>query len=54
MGSGNLSCPLGSQVLPSVILAFSQTTEITAVISMVRPPGKREREVEGVGGDGGV
>ena len=32
-------------------LAFSRTTEIIAEISLVGPPGRREREVEGVGGD---
>lgn len=36
----------------SVILAFSQTTEIITEISMIGPMGRKEREVEGVGGDG--
>lgn len=35
-------------------LAFSWTTEIIAEISLVVPPERRKREVEGVGGDGGV
>lgn len=35
-------------------LAFSQTTEIIAEISLIGPLGRREREVEGVGGGGGV
>lgn len=35
-------------------LVFSWTTEIIAEISLVGPLGRRGKEVEGVGGDGGI
>lgn len=39
---------------PKCDLAFSQTTEIIAEISLIGPLGGKEREVEEVGGEAGV